>query len=517
MSWPRWLRRRANPPAHATFRRAEGLTLRTSLCQPDAPLDVECDRHGGPTRTLLPRAALSTLCRAQRWAPAAAMGLSAAEAARWVDDNLLFFSHGHPQRNLWDGPRPLPKDRVVLRPHAWPKLLVSRDGTVDTFPFMVRRGMLDGAALHGMQFSTFEHGRRTLRLKVACCALHGEQWRDLLPRLTGAETLEALEQHAPEAIRLLRDADLLEPAVPPAPWDGVTPRVTWLAHATVLYEAAGKRLLVDPLFHPISHPDRDGEPRPPDPRQLGPVDAVLITHGDNDHLNAQALQWLPADTPVFIPRAPERHPYQVDMEGLLRVLGFSRVQEMSPWESARVGPVTVRAAPFRGEDWGLTLAAATWVVDHPDLTIHCNADSTLMEDVCTRIAAEHRVDVAFLGVTGCAESHLGPPGFGYGNFYAMWIPAERRNQWVQLCAGPEDAARSAVLLNARHAVGYAAGGAPYVAMAFSDTGSHAQMVHHLQRMGQGHRAWALRVGEPSTPAAPHPVGTAPLASVPSRP
>ena len=40
--------------------------------------------------------------------------------------------------------------------------------------------------------------------------------------------------------------------------------------------------------------------------------------------------------------------------------------------------------------------------------------------------------MALLGVTGAEESLVMPPGFGYGNFYAKWIPPERRNEWMSM-------------------------------------------------------------------------------------
>ena len=96
-----------------------------------------------------------------------------------------------------------------------------------------------------------------------------------------------------------------------------------------------------------------------------------------------------------------------------------------------------------------------------------------------------------------------PPTHGYGNFYAPFIPRARHNQWVQHCASAQDAARAAQVLGARHVFGYAAGGAPYIRVAYSDRGTHEELVQLLP----AGRALHLKVGEPW--ALPEDAGEAP--------
>src|SRR5262249_1760330 len=152
-------------------------------------------------------------------------------------------------------------------------------------------------------------------------------------------------------------------------------------------------------------------------------------------------------------------PYQPEMRGVLSLLGFRNVIEVSEWQRLSFGEVTVIATPFRGEDWGLTLSCRTYLVHSPELTVYATADSTSTPGAYDRLASEFRIDLALLGVTGAAEAHAMPPGFGYGDFYGRWIPAERHNEWVELCNGPVESAAAARRLRARHAFGYAAGGA----------------------------------------------------------
>ena len=482
-------------PDGAFFRRAESLTVSHDLCA--GTLELLAHRENGDTLSTPSFDDVALLGRLSEWRSAAELGAAPSVLERLTAQDALFFSTWRPRRNLTGAPLEALAGPIRLRSNVWVRPLIRREGRVDTVPFMGRRGMLQGAQPWGAQLSVFEFEKKTHDLKVGCCPRHAQLIRDLLPRLDGrvtAEELLAMEGVEP-LLKLLNALGLLEQAVlPSTPPPGT--HVTWLGHAAVLCSIDGTRLLVDPLFHPRSVPTRQGRQVPPDPRDLGPVDAVLITHGDNDHLNPQALCWLPRTTPVFIPRATERKPYQVDLDGMLRILGFSDVRPCAWWDRQQVGAATVVCTPFRGEDWGLTLPSCTWLLHHPQHTIYLSADSTLMEDVCTRIASEFSVDLALLGVCDNAETHLMPPGFGYGDFYSMWIPPPLRNQWVQLCAGPMDSARAAVLLKARHAFGYAAGGVDFMPVAFSDRGTHRELAQHLAGWGHPEVPVDLALGQP---------------------
>ena len=73
----------------------------------------------------------------------------------------------------------------------------------------------------------------------------------------------------------------------------------------MLIEIGGVRLLTDPVLRPrVAHLTR----RAPavDPRELAPLDAVLLSHVHRDHLDLPTLREIGEHVPVVAPRAPAR-------------------------------------------------------------------------------------------------------------------------------------------------------------------------------------------------------------------
>ena len=95
-------------------------------------------------------------------------------------------------------------------------------------------------------------------------------------------------------------------ARPPARVDGL--RVTLIGHASFLIQAAGKNLLVDPVWSARASPVQFLGPRRANPpgvafADLPPIDAVLVTHNHYDHLDLHTLGrlWREHRAPVVTP------------------------------------------------------------------------------------------------------------------------------------------------------------------------------------------------------------------------
>lgn len=160
-------------------------------------------------------------------------------------------------------------------------------------------------------------------------------------------------------------------------------RITLLRHATIIVELGGRRILVDPMLDPAGAraPVRGTpEPRPnplvplpvtPEEAVAG-VDAVMLTHTHEDHLDAAGVTALPRHLPFFC--QPEDLPE-------LTPLGFSGLRPLpdapAAWEglnlartrgrhahddrmAAGLGPVSGVALSAPGEPAVLVAGDTVW-------------------------------------------------------------------------------------------------------------------------------------------------------------
>jgi L-ascorbate metabolism protein UlaG (beta-lactamase superfamily) len=138
-------------------------------------------------------------------------------------------------------------------------------------------------------------------------------------------------------------------------------RVTLVRHATLLLDLGGRRLLVDPQLDPEgarppipNTPNQRPNPLVPLPMPAEDVvtglDAVLVTHLHDDHLDDTAKRLLPRDLPVFC---------QPEDEARLRELGLDArpVADAVEWEGVTIqrtggrhghGAIADRLAPVSG-------------------------------------------------------------------------------------------------------------------------------------------------------------------------
>jgi L-ascorbate metabolism protein UlaG (beta-lactamase superfamily) len=112
-------------------------------------------------------------------------------------------------------------------------------------------------------------------------------------------------------------------------------RLTWVGHATVLFEVGGARLLSDPLLRSrLAHLRRHSAAPAPEVAQR--LDAVLISHVHHDHLDLRSLRLIDRNVRVLVPRGGA---------ALVRPLGFARIDELEPGDRVEIGDAVVTAVP----------------------------------------------------------------------------------------------------------------------------------------------------------------------------
>jgi L-ascorbate metabolism protein UlaG (beta-lactamase superfamily) len=172
-------------------------------------------------------------------------------------------------------------------------------------------------------------------------------------------------------------------------------RLGWLGHGSVLVDLDGVRLLCDPVLRTrVAHLRRHV---PVPAGLLRGVDAVLLTHLHQDHLDLPSLERLGRDLPVVLPRGAAR---------LLRRRRFTHVVEIAVGESIRIAAVDVLATAAEHDGarppFGPTVQALGFVVQG-SRRVYVAGDTGLFAEM-TRIGP---LDAAALPVGGWGPN-LGP-------------------------------------------------------------------------------------------------------------
>jgi L-ascorbate metabolism protein UlaG (beta-lactamase superfamily) len=178
--------------------------------------------------------------------------------------------------------------------------------------------------------------------------------------------------------------------------------LTWLGHATALFELSGARVLTDPLLTTrVAHLRRRRALQPSD---LGPVDVVLLSHTHMDHLHLPSLRMLGAGPAFVVPSGAA---------GWMRRRGFTNVVELAAGEQTEIGPLVVSATRAvhnsgRGPHTRLDVAPIGFVVGDGRASVYFAGDTDLFPEMRDL----RGVDIALLPIWGwgstIGDGHLDP-------------------------------------------------------------------------------------------------------------
>jgi len=162
-------------------------------------------------------------------------------------------------------------------------------------------------------------------------------------------------------------------------------RIRLVGHSTVLFDMGGARLLTDPWFGLWGNPAYARVVPPALSREeVGPVDAVLLSHNHWDHTDRRYFRSLPPSVQVF---APRRSRWVTRLKGARTVVG------VRPWESWAVGALRVTAVP------ALHMAATVGFVLEAAEGAAYFAGDTYQRPFLRDVGERFRLDVALLPVT----------------------------------------------------------------------------------------------------------------------
>ncbi len=247
----------------------------------------------------------------------------------------------------------------------------------------------------------------------------GPGWGMLATQLRKADRIRR-RPAAPVPVHPFTLSDL---AVPPA--SGL--RLTWFGHSSVLAEIDGRRVLFDPVWGERCSPFSFAGPRRIHPvpvplSEIGPLDAVVISHDHYDHLDLPTIrQLLATDVKFAVPLGVGAH---LERWGVPE----ARMAELDWHESAEIAGLTLTATPARhfcGRALRNTQHTlwASWVVAGPRHRVYHSGDTGY-----------------FPGFADIGERH--------GPFDATMIQIGAYSEfWPDIHMTPEDGVRSHVDLS----------------------------------------------------------------------
>jgi L-ascorbate metabolism protein UlaG (beta-lactamase superfamily) len=176
--------------------------------------------------------------------------------------------------------------------------------------------------------------------------------------------------------------------------------ITWLGHSSVVVDMDGARLVTDPVLRRrVAHLTREAAVPVSD---VGPLDAVLVSHVHRDHLDLPSLSKLGRSLQVIVP---------LNEGDLLRRRGFTNVVEVSVGDDVVVGPLRVEVTPAEHGEVRRTVVARSEAVSfliQGSRRVYFVGDSDLFDGM----ADVAPVDVALLPVSGWGPrlpaGHLNP-------------------------------------------------------------------------------------------------------------
>jgi L-ascorbate metabolism protein UlaG (beta-lactamase superfamily) len=264
------------------------------------------------------------------------------------------------------------------------------------------------------------------------------------------------------------------------------PRVTFVAHTSLLVQSKRTAVLFDPLLRRnLGLPEKGFDVTR---LKLG---AICCSHSHWDHCDVASLLLFDKRTPVIIPKVRKPTIFNPPISPMLKLLGFENIREVELWKPIQIDDVEIVPVPFHGEqdEPDAEIDHYTYVVRTEGLSLYGGVDAyqdTLgdMTADLERVRRDYSPTVAFLPVSRMTYTYA----HGGVNGFCRKISTELLDQSFQYTAGPEVAVDWSRLLDARCVV-------PYATFTFNASTAAPQVCDFLKLMtsaGAGDRVLVLR-------------------------
>jgi L-ascorbate metabolism protein UlaG (beta-lactamase superfamily) len=162
--------------------------------------------------------------------------------------------------------------------------------------------------------------------------------------------------------------------------------VTRIGHASVLLDFGNAKVLTDPWFSEKIH-YHHGEPLAMSMAQLPKLTAIVASHAHYDHFDIETMERYPDKGVPFL--------VGPNMVEAARAAGFTDVRELRPWESVRIGALTITAAPAAHK-----VPEVTFVIQANGSTIYFGGDTKLIPELRELPKRFPSIQLALLSVNG---------------------------------------------------------------------------------------------------------------------
>ena len=194
--------------------------------------------------------------------------------------------------------------------------------------------------------------------------------------------------------------------------EGATVAVTWIGHATALVRMGGKWILTDPVLMPTigAAPVTMARLAPPVPAldDLPPIDVILISHGDYDHLDLRTIRRLAVRNPEVVVLVPPGN------ARLLAPIHLRNVTELGWYERATLDGLGFEAVPAihgmrrppeprNSAHWG------GWIVRHGSHSLYFAGDTGFGPIFAEMRQRSGPVDFALVPIGAYAPRRLEAP------------------------------------------------------------------------------------------------------------
>jgi len=184
--------------------------------------------------------------------------------------------------------------------------------------------------------------------------------------------------------------------MPDQPDTSALTKVTYLGHASLLFESGGDTIVTDPVFSDriARYFTKRTSPSVFRPEDLRGVVGVLVSHAHHDHLDYPSLKRVGRTQPIVVPWG---------LTAPMRWRGFTDVRVTRPWEELTLGGWRVTAVPSRHFGGRLPLIYTSghqgYVLSGPSC-VYFAGDTGLNESMFLEIGQRFPLDLAILPIAG---------------------------------------------------------------------------------------------------------------------